>query len=139
MRKVLIDFLNKRNEEEKGELLDNNIPNYVDKIIKHSTIISIIKNGNLKAFIAFYENDEDKLSAFLTMITVEKESSNLGYGKILLESSIKEIQGKGFKFYRLEVREGNSKAIKLYESFGFKSMKIKHGFVHMEKNMKDEG
>ena len=139
MRKILIDFLNNRNNEEKGELLDINIPNYVDKIIKYATIISIIKNGNLKAFIAFYENDEDKLSAFLTMIAVEKESANLGYGKILLESSIKEIQRKGFEFYRLEVREGNIKAIKLYESFGFKLMKIELGFIHMEKKMRDEG
>ena len=110
-----------------------NIPKYVDKIQKFATIVSIYKKGEVKAFIAFYENDKNREKAYLTMIAVCKDCWHLGYGKSLLEISINEIRKKGFKLYQLEVKEDNLKAIKLYERYGFVSTEIKNGIVKMEK------
>jgi len=133
MRNELINFLEKKNIEEKGELLSVNISKYVDKIQKFATIISIFKNGEIIAFIAFYENDENSEVAYLTMIAVCKKFGHLGYGKSLMEISINEIKKKGFKRYRLEVKENNLKAIKFYKKYGFISTGVKNEIVDMEK------
>lgn len=133
MRFELIDFLETLNKDLKGTLIRVNIPKYVDKILNSATIISISNNGKIKAFIAFYENDENKELAYLTMIAVCKECWHLGYGKRLLEFSINEIGKKGYKLYKLEVKEDNLSAIKLYEKYGFISTGIDNGIVNMEK------
>ena len=133
MRDELINFLEKLNIEQNGELLSVDIAKYVDKIQKFATIISIFKKGEIVAFIAFYENDKNSEVAYLTMIAVCNNFWHLGYGKTLLEISIKEIKKKGFKLYRLEVKGNNLKAIKFYEKYGFMSTESKNGLVKMEK------
>ena len=135
MRDVLIKFLETLNSDVEGELLSVEIPNYVDKILKFATIESISIDGRLKAFIAFYENDKSRESAFLTMIAVSKSSWQLGYGEELLKFSIKEIDKKGFKFYKLQVKEDNLKAIRLYQKYGFINVGVKDGVVNMEKQL----
>ena len=135
MRGELIDFLETLNNDLKGTLLNVNIPEYVDKILKFATIISISENGRIKAFIAFYENDKNREISYLTMIAVCKECWHLGYGKRLLEFSISEIRKKGYKLYRLEVKEGNLKAIKLYKRYGFITTGLENGVVNMEKQL----
>jgi len=135
MRDELIKFLVKLNNEEKGGLLSVDIENYVDKIQKFATIITIFKKGEIGAFIAFYENDKNRKMAYLTMIGVSKECKHQGYGKSLLELSINEIKKKGFELYSLEVKEDNFKAIKLYEKFGFRSIGVGQGKVNMEKHL----
>jgi ribosomal protein S18 acetylase RimI-like enzyme len=135
MRRQMIDFLEKLNFDERGKLISIDVAEYVNKILKNATVISIVNNSDLKAFIAFYENDINKKVAFLTMIAVEKESANLGYGKKLLEMSIEEVKKKGFKSYELEVREDNLKAIKLYQNFGFEIIETNRGVFHMIKKL----
>lgn len=135
MRDNLIDILEGINHDLGGTLLHVNIPKYVDKILKFATIISISKKEKIIAFIAFYENDVDKNVAYLTMIAVCKDFWQNGYGKSLLEYSIYEITKKGFDKYRLEVKEDNLKAIKLYENYGFKSTEVVNGMIKMEKQL----
>lgn len=112
---------------------DSDLEIYVDKLIKNASIISIIKNDILVGFIAFYDNDPNKDLAFLSMIIVNKESENLGYGKKLLELSLKEIENKGFQKYALNVHVENVRAIRLYENYGFIGLEIKSNFLYMEK------
>lgn len=135
MRGKLIDFIETLNHDLENSLLSVDIPSYVDKIIKYATIISISKESELKAFIAFYENDKNGETAYLTMIAVCKACWQSGYGKRLLEFSIKEIRNKDYKFYRLEVKEDNFKAIKLYKKYGFISVSVENGVINMEKRL----
>lgn len=136
MKEMLIEFLTTLNIEEEGKLINENIANYIDKIITHATIVTIIENNVLNGFIAFYENDGNKNMAYLTMIAVRREKANLGYGRALLEISIKKISDKGFRNYGLEVRKDNINAIKLYESLGFKNKKESLGIMYMENELK---
>ena len=135
MRSKLIQFLEALNKDLNGTLLRTNIPEYVDKIIMYATLETISEHGRIKAFIAFYENDEDKELAYLTMIAVHKDHWQLGYGKKLLESSINQIKNKGFKRYRLQVKKDNLKAIKLYEDYGFVRVGEALGLIDMEKQL----
>lgn len=135
MRDSLIAFLECLNNDLDGTLLSVDIPNYVDKIQRHATILTISENDELKAFIAFYANDNNKEVAFLTMLAVCKESWRLGYGKRLLELSVNQIQEKGYNLYRLEVKADNSKAIKLYEAYGFVAAEVENGILTMEKHL----
>jgi len=135
MKSELIDFLEKLNNDVNGTLLGIDIKKYVSKIQEFATIISISKEEEIKAFIAFYENDENKNEAFLTMLAVSKDCWHLGYGKSLLEFSIQELQKKGFKRYKLEVKEVHLNAVKLYVKYEFKSVGIKNGIITMEKKL----
>lgn len=137
MKKQLIEFLEKLNIDKSGELLEVNIAVYVEKILKHATIIEIRNNERLVAFIAYYDNDLNFSNAFLSMLAVETNSRKMGYGKSLLEFSIKEIEKKGFKSYGLEVKKNNDKAILLYEKYGFVYLEDrKNDFIYMEKHFK---
>ena len=132
MRGDLINILQTLNNDLNGTLLSVDIPKYVDKIQKFATIISICKQSEVKAFVAFYENDKNNEVAYLTMIAVCKACWHLGYGKRLLEFSINQIREKGYKFYRLEVKKDNLKAIKLYEKYGFMLRGEENGMLNME-------
>jgi ribosomal protein S18 acetylase RimI-like enzyme len=135
MRDELIAFLKKLSSDLKGTFVSVNIPDYVDKIQEFATIISISKNSEIKAFIAFYENDKHNEIAYLTMLAVCKDCWHLGYGKQLLEFSINDIKKKGFKLYRLEVKADNLNAIKLYKTYGFIATGVENGSVNMEKQL----
>lgn len=135
MRKDLITLLESLNKNLNEKLLSVDISKYVDKILMSATIITICRDAEIKAFIAFYENDNNKEVAFLTMIAVSKECWHSGYGKSLLEFSINEITKKGFKLYRLQVKEDNFKALKLYKKYGFIRTGVDKGIVNMEKRL----
>jgi len=139
MSSQLKEFLSQVNMEANGELLKIDIPQYVDKLKKNATIISIDKNGQLIAFIAYYDNDPDCELAFLSMLAVESGSKKMGYGNTLLQISIKEIEKKGFKRYGLEVIKDNFKAIQLYEKHGFLfSGERENNFIYMEKKITND-
>jgi ribosomal protein S18 acetylase RimI-like enzyme len=133
MREQLIELLVIANHESAGRLIQINIDSYVDKILKNATIITINKNHQLQGFIAYYDNDIKKEFAYLTMIAIRKENENTGYGRMLMELSIKEIKKLGFKKYRLEVYHKNFKAINLYEKYGFVEIKRDSQSLFMEK------
>ena len=133
MKEQLIELLGIANDESGGKLIRTDIDDYVDKILKNATIITIYKNHQLQGFIAYYDNDIKKEVAYLTMIAIRKESKNSGYGRMLMEFSIREIKKLGFKKYRLEVYHENVKAIGLYEKYGFVVIKRNSESLFMEK------
>lgn len=136
MSKQLIDFLSKLNTELGGRLIDVDINAYVHRITQNATIIKIEQIGELNAFIAFYENDLSLDLAFLTMIAVATDFKNMGFGKLLLETSINRIEKKGFKRYGLCVRKDNISALKLYNNYGFKFIEEKEDdFIYLEKKI----
>lgn len=135
MKEQIIELFKNLNTEFIANFSEISLEKYVDKITEKASIISIIKNNILVGFIAFYDNDPNKELAFLTMIIVKKEFENLGYGKSLLEFSLKEIKNKGFKKYGLKVHTENDYAIRLYEKYGFVKIERELNFFYMEKKI----
>lgn len=135
MKEQIIELFKNLNTEFIANFSEISLEKYVDKITEKASIISIIKNNILVGFIAFYDNDPNKELAFLTMIIVKKEFENLGYGKSLLEFSLKEIKNKGFKKYGLKVHIENDYAIRLYEKYGFVKIERELNFFYMEKKI----
>jgi ribosomal protein S18 acetylase RimI-like enzyme len=107
------------NDVSEGILIKIEVDNYVKKLAEHANIIHYYKNSSLIGFIAYYANDSSKKNAFLTMLMVDKSFRGLGLGKLLLNSSISDLSYQGFLNYKLEVLKKNTKAIKMYLSFGF--------------------
>ena len=137
MKEKLIHFLKDLNIKMNNELLSLDVVEYVEKIKEHASIISVHNNDSLVAFIAYYDNDPNFDFAFLSMLAVCNDFKGMGYGKSLLEISIRKIEKKGFKRYGLEVKKNNFDAIKLYEKYGFVfKEKRKNGFIYMEKKCK---
>ena len=74
-------------------------------------------------FIAFYCNDLESRTAFISMIIVCNNSQGLGVGSKLLNNSITACKKQNFEAIKLEVDKKNKKAIDFYEKKGFKRIK----------------
>lgn len=61
-------------------------------------------------------------------VAVEPELRGQGIGTILFGELIKAVKERGAKSITLEVRPSNTAAIKLYESFGLKSVGRRRGY-----------
>lgn len=132
----IVSLLLKLNALHNGKLIETDIRDYTKKILEKASIICQLYSGKLAGFIAYYNNDYKTKVAYLTMIAVNPEEQGQGIGKNLLECAIRDITRKGFKFFRLEVIEKNSKAIELYRALGFvKVDKSSEGKIYMQKRL----
>ena len=61
-------------------------------------------------------------------IAVAPEHQGAGLGSRLLERALSVLANRGFDLVRLEVREGNERAIDLYERFGFRQVQTYPGY-----------
>ena len=61
-------------------------------------------------------------------VAVEPEFRGQGFGTILFGELIKAVKERGAKSITLEVRPSNTVAIKLYESFGLRSVGRRKGY-----------
>lgn len=61
-------------------------------------------------------------------VAVEPEFRGQGFGTILFGELIKAVKERGAKSITLEVRPSNTAAIKLYESFGLRSVGRRKGY-----------
>lgn len=73
------------------------------------------------AWVSF--NQADVMS-----VAVDPEYRGQGVGTILFGELIKAVKARGAKSITLEVRPSNTAAIKLYESFGLKSVGRRRGY-----------
>jgi ribosomal protein S18 acetylase RimI-like enzyme len=133
MKMQIINLLTKLNNIYDSKLITGNIDEYVKKISEKAVIITICNCGNLQGFIAYYDNDNKKETAYLTMIAIEPDNQGMGYGKNLLNLSINNLKYKGFKKYKLEVLKNNIKANVLYEELGFRIIQDNDDKIFMEK------
>jgi len=64
----------------------------------------------------------------LTNISVKKDYQNRGFGFQLLEYVLARLIADSCKYCYLEVRVSNTKAVSLYEKFGFEKIGIRKGY-----------
>ncbi len=119
MKQELIDIISSQNQRMNGQLIEQPVKEYVEKILKNAAILTYVANGNIAGFVAYYCNDPLKDVAFLTMLCLTKDNTQKGVGSYLLNCSITDVRRKGFINYDLEVKENNNAAIALYKKTGF--------------------
>jgi ribosomal-protein-alanine N-acetyltransferase len=66
--------------------------------------------------------------AFVQTIAVAKEAQGSGLGSRLLQALVDEAERRGQRRVVLEVRDDNSRAITLYERFGFRRAGVRRGY-----------
>lgn len=66
----------------------------------------------------------------LMRIAVKKEYRGLGYSRKLMERMVKSAEEKDACDLTLEVRAGNTPAIQLYKSYGFKKEAVRRDYYH---------
>jgi len=72
-------------------------------------------DGAVEGYIGMWIDEVSEIINFY----VSKEYQGLGFGRMLLDFAVRACSGSGVKVLSLEVRKSNTKAIRLYESFGF--------------------
>lgn len=98
----------------------SDIGDYIDKILSNAERIEVWDKSRLLGLLAFYANDTESKVAFITMISVSREASGKGIGSMLMDKCISLCSDKGYRVIDLEVRNGNGRAIHLYQKKGFK-------------------
>ncbi len=85
----------------------------------------LVAAGVIAAYlVAWFIVDE----VHLANIAVSKEHRGRGFGRSLVSWLIREAKDASMAFVILEVRVTNVRAIKLYESFGFRSVSVRPGY-----------
>jgi ribosomal protein S18 acetylase RimI-like enzyme len=107
------------------------IPQYSKKIKENATTIELWREDVLMGLAAVYFNDENTKRGFLTHINISKEYLGRGFGSILMKEILEYGKKIEFKEISLEVKKNNTKAIKIYEKFGFEKYDEKEDSVYM--------
>jgi ribosomal protein S18 acetylase RimI-like enzyme len=119
MQSEFVKMLTQQNELMHGNFINKPIDEYVQKILSRANILAYMQGGVISSFIAYYCNDPSFENAFLTMLCVSPEYTRLGLGKLLLQSSIMDLQKRRFSQYFLAVTKDNDVAIQFYSKNGF--------------------
>ncbi len=97
----------------------NSINELAEKFAKYAKVISIIAGNDSIGFAAFYCNDTEGKTAYLSLIATAENMQRKGIGRILIDEVQRISVEAGMKKLRLEVNNSNSKAISFYIKNGF--------------------
>lgn len=85
----------------------------------------VLVDETIIGYIGFWITFE---SAQITNIAIKKSFQNKGYGKILMNKCIEEVEKNMCENITLEVRVSNFNAIKFYEKNGFIKVNVRKGY-----------
>ena len=86
---------------------------YANKISVNAKVFACVDKSPV-GIIAFYANDLSSLTAYITLITVNKNSQGKGIGRSLLAKTKSYCVDKNFRRIKLEVNKRNKNAIDFY-------------------------
>lgn len=75
--------------------------------------------GEIAGYSAFYANDVESRTAFITLFCARKEMQRMHLGSGLMSATIDESRRRGMKLIRLEVLKRDEGAIAFYKRCGF--------------------
>lgn len=84
-----------------------------------NSIFALAYQKELIAYCAFYANDVDSKTAYISLIAVRPEHQYAHVGKQLLEYCLGIAVDRGMKYCALEVRKNDDSATRLYRANGF--------------------
>lgn len=124
-----MDIANNRNQIENIiKTCDDAFSEPITKRINYSELLEkIYRNGIFVfahrkdpiAYCAFYANDADSKSAYISLIAVKPEYQHIHVGKRLLQCCLGIASDRGMQSCILEVKKKNDSAIQFYRSNGF--------------------
>lgn len=89
------------------------------KFANYAQVAAAYKEDKLAGYVAFYCNNLETKTAFISIIVVKKEYQGCGIGSQLYSSVIQTLRDKSFTHLNLEVAKLNTSAINFYEDKGF--------------------
>lgn len=90
------------------------------KFAQNAKFLTINSNREeVLGFAAFYCNDQDSLTAYLSMIAIKSEFRQCGYGKYLFDKMVDISLENQMKAIKLEVDRNNISALSFYKTLGF--------------------
>lgn len=95
------------------------IEDYIAKLHKFACITEVCKSDNVVGFCAFYANDKVNKIGFISMVVVDPAYRGKGVADVVIESALKLMKLEGMHSCKLEVRQENIPALKLYRRLGF--------------------
>lgn len=132
MRDQLIELMKQISLEEAFTLVYGDVANYVDKIITHAEIVTWNEHGRIGAFVAIYCNDLSNKIAFITMVAVADCHRGRGLATALIAAALAVARSRSLRTCRLQVRQSNLPAMKLYRRLGFYPTDDDNGLITME-------
>jgi len=111
------------------------INDYAKKIASKAMRFEAWSDGRLVGLVAAYCNDQEKRIAYITSVSVLREWMEKGIAAFLMRQCIEYAKTSGMRQIGLEVAEGNTPAIALYEKSGFLASKTNAPFVSMILNI----
>lgn len=90
------------------------------------------------AYCAFYANDADSKSAYISLIAVRPEYQHAHVGKQLLEYCMGMAIDRGMKYCTLEVKKNNDSAIRFYKANGFVFLSERESSFFMKKELRSQ-
>ena len=111
------------------------INDYAKKIASKAMRFEAWSDGRLVGLVAAYCNDQEKRIAYITSVSVLREWMEKGIAAFLMRQCIEYAKTSGMRQIGLEVAEGNTPAIALYEKSGFLAGKTNAPFVSMILNI----
>ncbi len=89
----------------------------IENSLNHNGRFLVLTNGNEIIGTSWMTNDSRRI--YLHHFGISPNFQGKGYSKILLEASLAHVKQAGLQI-KLEVHRDNSKAIALYEKYGFR-------------------
>lgn len=113
-----------------------NLEKYAEKLFENAVNFEIIdKNNKRHGMISFYANDLDSCIGFITLIVVDKESTNCGIGSKLITFAERYCKEKGMQKMKLEVLKDNENAIKFYNKHKYSTVAETNKSYYMMKDI----
>lgn len=114
------------------------IKDYAQKIERAATRFEAWADGVLIGLVAVYYNDcEQRLTAYITSVSVLKDWSGNSIATQLMDQSIRYAKIKRIKQISLEVGVENKSAIELYTKMGFIEDSSNGTFVTMDLHLEN--
>lgn len=108
-------------ERQQGMFIHNmSMDTYLEKLGIGAEIVSDMIRGRCRGFVAYYCNDYETKSAFISLVLVDSQDRGLGLGRALTDFVLNTSKLRGFTSCQLEVKVDNTPAYNMYVSQGFK-------------------
>jgi ribosomal protein S18 acetylase RimI-like enzyme len=108
------------------------VDEYIAKIENKAEILIHHVEGSNSGFLAFYCNNYASKEGYIALLLIAESGRGKGLGGELLGSALTIMRHRGFRICNLEVRAGNSSAMKLYARFGFEIVTLSKTNIKMQ-------
>lgn len=113
-----------------------NFDSYVQKLAEGAENFCVYnEEGKPIGFIAFYANNLETRTAYISQLVVKTQNQKSGIGKQLIERCFQEAKAKNMNCIRLEVRNDNVNAQQFYKRMGFIKESSKETSSYMKRDI----